>query len=110
MRNCPLVAKNYGYGHQRAQPYPSSWQNGSAWNARKKNNFYVFQTRDFQDISPDVVTSMLKAFHIDMYALLDPSASLSFVNPFIAKKFFMLPDVLLEPFYYLYTFLLFCGG
>ena len=64
--------------------------------------YHVFRKRD--------VTSMLKAFHIDMYALLDPGASLSFVNPFIPKKFFMFPDVSLEPFYYLYTFLLFCGG
>ena len=37
---------------------------------------------------------MLKVFSIDVYALLDPGATLSFVNPLVNKKF----DILHEPF------------
>ena len=41
---------------------------------------------------------MLKVITIDAYALLDPGATLSFVTPFVAKKFDILPDILHEPF------------
>ena len=41
---------------------------------------------------------MLKVFFIDVYALLDPGATLSFVTPLVAKKFEILPDILNEPF------------
>ena len=33
-----------------------------------------------------------------MYALLDPGATLSYVTPLVAKKFYTLPNVLHEPF------------
>ncbi|XP_049394685.1 uncharacterized protein LOC125858973 [Solanum stenotomum] len=35
IRNCPLVSKNEGDVHHRAQPYPSSGLSGSGWNAPK---------------------------------------------------------------------------
>ena len=41
---------------------------------------------------------MLKVFSIDVYALLDFGATLSFVTPLVAKKFDILPDFLHEPF------------
>ena len=41
---------------------------------------------------------MLKVFSIDVYALLDPGATLSFVTPLVAKKFDILPDILHEHF------------
>ena len=41
---------------------------------------------------------MLKVFSIDVYALLDLDATLSFVTPLVAKKFDILPDTLHEPF------------
>ena len=41
---------------------------------------------------------MLKVFTIDVYALLDPGAAMSFVSPLVAKKFDILPDILHEPF------------
>ncbi|XP_049369400.1 uncharacterized protein LOC125834279 [Solanum verrucosum] len=99
IRNCPSVAKNDGDGRRRAQPYPSSGPSGSGGNASKQNHFYALQTRGDQESSSDVVTGMLKVFHIDVYALLDPGATLSFVIPYVAMKFDMLPDVLLEPFF-----------
>ncbi|KAH0754464.1 hypothetical protein KY290_024734 [Solanum tuberosum] len=48
------------------------------------------------DEVPDVVTGMLKIFDFDVYALIDPGASLSFVTPFVAKKFHVEPDLLRE--------------
>ena len=45
-----------------------------------------------------MVTDMLKVFSIDVYALLDPGATFSFVTPLVAKKFDILPDILHEHF------------
>ena len=41
---------------------------------------------------------MLKFFSFDVYALLAPDATLSFVTSLVAKKFDILPDILHEPF------------
>uniref|UniRef100_M1DAF1 Gag-pol polyprotein n=1 Tax=Solanum tuberosum TaxID=4113 RepID=M1DAF1_SOLTU len=57
----------------------------------------IIRTRGDQESSPDLVTSMLKVFQIDVYDLLDPSATLSFVTPYVAMRFDVLPNVLLEP-------------
>ena len=48
--------------------------------------------------SPDVVIGMLRVFSFDCYALLDPGATLSFVTPYVANQFEILPECLLEPF------------
>ena len=41
---------------------------------------------------------MLQVFSINVYSLLDPGVTLSFVNPLRSKKFKVLHDVLIEPF------------
>ena len=41
---------------------------------------------------------MSQFFHLYIYALLDPGASLSFVNPYIAVYFRVSPETLAEPF------------
>ena len=41
---------------------------------------------------------MLQVFYVNVYALLDPGASLYFVIPLVARKFDVLPDVLVKPF------------
>ena len=41
---------------------------------------------------------MLKVLSLDVYALLDPNATLSFVTPLVAKMFYILHDILREPF------------
>ena len=64
----------------------------------KKNHFYSLQSRSDQEISSGVVTDMLKIFFFDLYALLDPGATLSFVTPPLAMKFDILTDILYEPF------------
>ena len=40
----------------------------------------------------DVITGMLKIFDLDVYDLIDPGATLSFVTPFVAKKFHVTPS------------------
>lgn len=45
-----------------------------------------------------MVIDMLKVFHFDVYAFLDPGANISFSTPFLAIKFDMSPKLLLEPF------------
>ncbi|KAK4722522.1 hypothetical protein R3W88_012755 [Solanum pinnatisectum] len=51
-----------------------------------------------QSDSPDVVIGILRVFDLDVYALLDLGATLSFVTPYIAVKFDVSPKNLLEPF------------
>jgi len=41
---------------------------------------------------------MLKVFQYDVYALLDSGATLSFVTPYVAMRFDIIPDILLETF------------
>ncbi|KAG5571437.1 hypothetical protein H5410_061203 [Solanum commersonii] len=41
---------------------------------------------------------MIKVFTFDVYDFLDPGASLSFVTPYIAMRFGIVPEQLLEPF------------
>ena len=58
----------------------------------------MLRSRGDQETSPDVVTSMVKVFSIDLYALLDSDATLLFVTPLVYKKIDILPDILHEPF------------
>ena len=62
----------------------------------KKNRFYVLRSRSEQETSPDVVTGMLKVFSIDVYALLDPGATLSFVTPLVSKNFEVFPNIFIN--------------
>ena len=90
MRDCPNF-KSQDKGSVQAQASGSS-------DAPKKNRFYALRSRGEQETSPDVVTGMLKVFSLDVYALHDTGATLSFVTPLVAKKFDILPDILNEPF------------
>ena len=64
----------------------------------KKNHFYALRYRGEEECFPNVVTSMLQVFSIDVYALIYPSATLSFVSPLLSRKFDTFPDILYEPF------------
>ncbi|WP_368859988.1 hypothetical protein [Microbacterium sp. C7(2022)] len=44
------------------------------------------------------MTGMLRVFTLDCYTLLDPGATCSFVTPYVADRFEILPECLLEPF------------
>ena len=49
--------------------------------APRKNRFYTLLSRDEQESSPDVVTCMLQVFSINVYAILDLSATCLFLVP-----------------------------
>ncbi|XP_049348960.1 uncharacterized protein LOC125813510 [Solanum verrucosum] len=65
---------------------------GSNADAPKKNHLNALQSRSDQDGSPNVVTGMLQVFSINVYALLDPGATISIVTPFVAMKFEVSPE------------------
>ena len=67
--------------------------------APRNNRFYALHGRKEVEETPDVVTGMLQVFNFYMYALLDPGANLSFVSPYVAMKFSIDPEILLEPYY-----------
>ena len=46
-----------------------------------------------------MVIIMLQGFSINVYALLDPGDTLSFITPQVARKFDVLPYILNEPFF-----------
>ena len=62
--------------------------------AATKNHFYALPSRGEQKSSPDVLTGILQVFSIDVYALLDLGATLSFCTPLIAIKFDIFPHIL----------------
>ncbi|XP_069150268.1 uncharacterized protein [Solanum lycopersicum] len=90
VRDCPNV---------RVQDNGNDQDQASGSNeAPNKNRFYALRSRGEQETSPGLVTFMLKVLSIDVYALLDLGATLSFVTPLLSKKFDILPDILHEPF------------
>ena len=90
IRDCPNF-KSQDKGNGQAQSSGSS-------DSPKNNCFYALRLRGEQENSPDMVTTMLKVFSFDVYALLDPGSTLSFVTPLVAKKFDILPEILHEVF------------
>ncbi|XP_070004542.1 uncharacterized protein [Nicotiana sylvestris] len=54
--------------------------------------------RQTVEASPDVVIGILTVQSHDVYALIDPGSTLSYVTPFVAMEFGIQPDHLHEPF------------
>ncbi|WMV29958.1 hypothetical protein MTR67_023343 [Solanum verrucosum] len=79
LRDCPSRNDKGKDGRQAPPSYLGS-------SAPKKNRSYEFQILHKKEGSPDVVISMLKVFHLNVYALLDPSATLSFVMPYVVMR------------------------
>ena len=48
---------------------------------QRQNILYSLQVRQDQEGSPNVVIGTLRAFDLDVYALLDPGDTFSFVTP-----------------------------
>ena len=49
-------------------------------------------------MSTDVDNGNFLVFSFPVYALLDPSSTLYMVTPFVANQFYILPEILHEPF------------
>ena len=61
-----------------------------------QNRFYT--PHHERECSSDVVIRMLKLFHLDVYDLLDFDSTLYFVTPYVAIRFDVLQDVLIDDF------------
>ncbi|XP_069144361.1 uncharacterized protein [Solanum lycopersicum] len=75
------------FHHPRTSPASRPNQQGnssSTGGSQQQNKLYALQAHQDQKGSPSVVTSTLRVFDLDFYALLDPGATLSFVTPYIA--------------------------
>ena len=72
MRDCPYMKSQYK-GSVQAQSSGCS-------DAPKKNYFYALRSRGEKETSLDVVSGMLKVFYLDVYTLLYPGSTLSFVT------------------------------
>ncbi|XP_070014021.1 uncharacterized protein [Nicotiana sylvestris] len=62
------------------------------------NRLYAMSGRQTAGTSPDVVTGTLTVQSYDVYALIDPSSTLSYVTPFVSMEFGIELEQLHEPF------------
>ncbi|XP_070034620.1 uncharacterized protein [Nicotiana tomentosiformis] len=71
---------------------------GGAHGSGRPSCFYAMNGRQSAEASPDVVTGILTVQSHDVYALIDPGSTLSFVTPYVAMEFGIEPKQLHEPF------------
>ncbi|XP_070013678.1 uncharacterized protein LOC142176083 [Nicotiana tabacum] len=64
----------------------------------QQNRIYALSSRQDLESSPDVVTSILSVFSIDMYALIDLGSTFSYISPFVASKWDREPELLHKSF------------
>lgn len=62
------------------------------------NRLYTLTNRQEAEVSPDIVTGMLQIFSHNVFVLLDPGSTLSYVTPYVAVSFWFEPEVITEPF------------
>ena len=104
MRECPNLKKGCENQSNKAlsslvdPPNRAAPRRSTSHNSGGANCLYAITSRQDQENSPDVVTGMIKFFTFDVYALVDPRASLSFVTRYIANQFEILLEKLCEPF------------
>lgn len=63
-----------------------------------RDHLYALFTHQDSEDSPDVVMSMLQIFSHDVYVLLSPGSTLSYVTPYVAVNFNLGHDSISEPF------------
>ena len=91
MKECPKDKRSNENLGSRAQSSPAAppdrmtSRGATSSTSEGANRLYAITSRHEQEISPNVVTGMIKVFAFNVYALLDPGASLSFVTPYVAN-------------------------
>ena len=70
------------------------------WYQRRGKHFLCNNRLVEQENLLDVLTGMIKVFTFDAYALLDPGASLYFLNTYIENQFEILPTKICELFFW----------
>ncbi|XP_070040132.1 uncharacterized protein [Nicotiana tomentosiformis] len=66
---------------------------GASSSRGPQNRIYALAGRHDQESSLDVVTGILSVFSYDIYALIDPGSTLSYVTLFVASKFGVKPKL-----------------
>ncbi|XP_055802647.1 uncharacterized protein LOC129871704 [Solanum dulcamara] len=84
------------YGHSQGQVAQGG--HGKPKGSQCNNRFYALHGRQEVEETLDVISSMLQVFHYEVYTLLDPGENLSFVSPYVVKRFDVSLEILLEPF------------
>ncbi|XP_070057370.1 uncharacterized protein [Nicotiana tomentosiformis] len=84
----------------RGSPAPTGRDaaRGGAQSLGGPNRFYAMSGRQSAEASPDVVTGILTIQSHDVYALIYPRSSLSYVTPYVATSFGIESKQLHEPF------------
>ncbi|XP_070038304.1 uncharacterized protein [Nicotiana tomentosiformis] len=72
---------------------------GGAHNSGGPSRFYAIQRRRDSEASPDVVTGILTIQSHDVYALIDPGYTFSYVIPYVAMEFGIEPEQLHDLFF-----------
>ncbi|XP_060172736.1 uncharacterized protein LOC132603619 [Lycium barbarum] len=81
--SAPSIARPAGLG----VPAPAGRGRGrgsASGSSGPSNRIYALASRQDQEASPNVVTGILLVFSRDVYALIDPGSTLSFISPLIA--------------------------
>ncbi|XP_070023200.1 uncharacterized protein [Nicotiana sylvestris] len=96
----PTAATSSAPSPARGAPAPTGRgaARGGAQSSGGPSRFYAMSGRQTAEASLDVVTGILTIQSHDVYALIDPGSTLSYVTPFVAMEFGIEPDQLHEPF------------
>ncbi|XP_070010994.1 uncharacterized protein [Nicotiana sylvestris] len=96
----PTAATSSTPSPARGTPAPAGYgiARGGAQSSRGPSRFYSMSGRQTVEASPDVVIGILIVQSHNVYALIDPGSTLSYVTPFVAMEFGIEPDQLHEPF------------
>ncbi|XP_070005170.1 uncharacterized protein [Nicotiana sylvestris] len=96
----PAVATSSAPSPARGAPTPvgRGAARGGVQSSGGPNRFYAMSGRQTLETSLDVVTGILTVQSHDVYALIDPGSTLSYVTPFAAMEFGIEPDQLHDPF------------
>lgn len=66
-------------------------RSGASSSGTGSNRTYALPGRHDSDASPDVVTGTMTICSCPAYVLIDPGSTLSYVTPFVARKFNIAP-------------------
>ncbi|XP_070043274.1 uncharacterized protein [Nicotiana tomentosiformis] len=85
-------------GHRSKAPVGRGrGRNGASSSSGPQNRIYALAGQQDHESSPDVITGILSVSSYDVYALIDPGSTLSYVTPLVSSKFGIEPK-LIKPF------------
>ncbi|KAF3622940.1 putative zinc finger protein VAR3, chloroplastic-like [Capsicum annuum] len=80
------------------RPTPSQDTLSNIGSGQRQNWFYALPSYLERESSFDIVIGMFLVFHLDVYVLLDPGSSFSYVTPLVIVNFEIGPEKIPEPF------------